>query len=58
MQFVAELNFRGDDTECERLYNNYKKAKGELMGYLTKEGIDFNLEPERKEKENGTASGN
>lgn len=58
MQFVADFKFRGNDAECERLYNNYKKAKGELVGYLTKEGIDLNLELERKKEENRAASGN
>lgn len=57
MKFVAELNFRGDDAECERLYNNYKKAKGELVGYLTGEGIDSRLELERRKVENEAASG-
>lgn len=56
MQFVADLKFRGNDAECERLYNEYKKAKANLMGYLTREGIDFSLELEKK-KTDETASG-
>lgn len=58
MQFVADLKFRGNDAECERLYNNYKKAKGELKGYLMKEGIDFSLELESRNVESEVASGN
>lgn len=49
MQFVAELKFRGNDAECERLYKEYMQAKSNLKGYLMKEGIDFGLELERKE---------
>lgn len=48
MQFVADLKFRGNDAELERLYNKYKEAKADLMRYLSSEGIDFGLELERK----------
>lgn len=58
MQFVADLKFRGNDAECERLYSNYKKAKGELVEYLMGEGIDFGLELESRKAENEAASGN
>ena len=58
MQFVADFKFRGDDAECERLYNEYKKAKGELQAYLMREGIDCGLELERKKETDETASGN
>lgn len=49
MQFVADLKFRGNDAECERLYDEYIKAKGRLKGYLMQEGIDFSLELESRE---------
>ena len=49
MQFVADLKFRGNDAECEHLYDEYIKAKGRLKGYLMKEGIDFSLELESRE---------
>ena len=55
MQFVADLKFRGDDTECERLYEEYKRAKKNLQAYLMKEGVDFSLELEKKSR---TASNN
>lgn len=56
MQFVAEIKFRGNDEECERLYDEYKKAKGRLQKYLMREGIDFGLELERKREADKTAS--
>ncbi len=50
MQFVADLKFRCNDAELERLYSEYKKAKANLQGYLMGEGIDFGLELERKQE--------
>ena len=56
MQFVAELKFRGNDAECERLYNEYKKARANLQSYLMSEGIDFGLELERNRQRQLTVS--
>ena len=57
MQFVADLKFRGSDAECERLYEEYKKAKKNLQAYLMKEGIDFGLELERKAEPSAATDG-
>ncbi len=56
MQFVANLQFRGDDAECERLYNECKKARGKLQRYLFEEGIDFYLLLKSKENEKTAAN--
>lgn len=58
MRFVAELKFRGNDAECEHLYNEYKRAKGNLQKYLMGEGINFDLELEKKKETDETISGN
>lgn len=50
MQFVADFKFRGNDAECERLYKNYRKAKGELVRYLSGKELTstWNLKGKRK----------
>ncbi len=56
MKFVAELKFSGNDVECERLYDEYKRAKGRLQSYLMDEGVDLGMDYEKKNEAGKTAS--
>lgn len=51
LKVLAKVDFRRNDNEFERLYNEYRAAKGALVAYLQNEGFDWTLtEADVKEK--------